>query len=132
MFCSAGLGAFARGRTLAAFAIDPRRERFRCGGGLGADSQPRSLAGGSIQRSLENVPEDGGLRGARRRFRPGNGRGAGHLPDDAGQTSKARPLGMGQIMFTKYIVVVDDDVDVHTTSSLLKARPWITHGQWFG
>jgi 4-hydroxy-3-polyprenylbenzoate decarboxylase len=26
---------------------------------------------------------------------------------------------MGQMMFTKYIVVVDDDVDVHTTSEVL-------------
>ena len=27
--------------------------------------------------------------------------------------------GMGQMMFTKYIVVVDDDVDVHDTSEVL-------------
>jgi 4-hydroxy-3-polyprenylbenzoate decarboxylase len=27
--------------------------------------------------------------------------------------------GMGQMMFTKYIVVVDDDVDVHNTSEVL-------------
>ncbi len=27
--------------------------------------------------------------------------------------------GMGQMMFTKYIVVVDDDVDVHNTSDVL-------------
>jgi len=27
--------------------------------------------------------------------------------------------GMGQMMFTKYIIVVDDDVDVHNTSSVL-------------
>ena len=26
--------------------------------------------------------------------------------------------GMGQMMFTKYIVVVDDDVDVHNTSEV--------------
>ena len=27
--------------------------------------------------------------------------------------------GMGQMMFTKYLVVVDDDVDVHNTSEVL-------------
>ena len=27
--------------------------------------------------------------------------------------------GMGQMMFTKYIIVVDDDVDVHNTSEVL-------------
>jgi 4-hydroxy-3-polyprenylbenzoate decarboxylase len=27
--------------------------------------------------------------------------------------------GMGQMMFTKYIIVVDDDVDVHNTSDVL-------------
>ena len=27
--------------------------------------------------------------------------------------------GMGQLMFTKYIIVVDDDVDVHNTSEVL-------------
>jgi 4-hydroxy-3-polyprenylbenzoate decarboxylase len=27
--------------------------------------------------------------------------------------------GMGQMMFSKYIVVVDDDVDVHNTSEVL-------------
>jgi len=27
--------------------------------------------------------------------------------------------GMGQMMFTKYIMVVDDDVDVHNTSEIL-------------
>jgi len=27
--------------------------------------------------------------------------------------------GMGQMMFTKYLVVVDDDVDVHQTSEVL-------------
>ena len=27
--------------------------------------------------------------------------------------------GMGQMMFTKYIVVVDDDVDVHNTNEVL-------------
>ena len=27
--------------------------------------------------------------------------------------------GMGQMMFTKYIVVVDDDVDVHNTGEVL-------------
>src|SRR5207253_7807677 len=27
--------------------------------------------------------------------------------------------GMGQMMFTKYIIVVDDDVNVHTTSEVL-------------
>ena len=27
--------------------------------------------------------------------------------------------GMGQMMFTKYIVVVDDDVNVHNTSEVL-------------
>jgi 3-octaprenyl-4-hydroxybenzoate carboxy-lyase len=33
--------------------------------------------------------------------------------------------GMGQMMFTKYIVVADDDVDVHNTSDVLfpNARP---------
>ena len=29
------------------------------------------------------------------------------------------PWRMGQMMFTKYIVVVDDDVDVHNTSEVL-------------
>ena len=45
--------------------------------------------------------------------------------------------GMGQMMFTKYLVVVDDDVDVHNTSEVLfrlcsntdpqhacRAEPW--------
>ena len=27
--------------------------------------------------------------------------------------------GMGQMMFTKYIVVVDDDADVHNTSEVI-------------
>jgi len=27
--------------------------------------------------------------------------------------------GMGQMMFTKYLVVVDDDVDMHNTSEVL-------------
>jgi UbiD family decarboxylase len=27
--------------------------------------------------------------------------------------------GMGQMMFTKYIIVVDDDVDVHNTSEVI-------------
>jgi 4-hydroxy-3-polyprenylbenzoate decarboxylase len=27
--------------------------------------------------------------------------------------------GMGQMMFTKYLIVVDDDVDVHNTSEVL-------------
>ena len=27
--------------------------------------------------------------------------------------------GMGQMMFTKYLVVVDDEVDVHNTSEVL-------------
>ena len=31
--------------------------------------------------------------------------------------------GMGQMMFTKYIIVVDDDVNVHNTSEGFR-RPW--------
>ena len=30
----------------------------------------------------------------------------------------ARLWGMGQMMFTKYMIVVDDDVDVHNTSEV--------------
>jgi 4-hydroxy-3-polyprenylbenzoate decarboxylase len=50
---------------------------------------------------------------------------SGETPDTAGGTP-ALPYkimhglwGMGQMMFTKYIIVVDDDVDVHNTSEVL-------------
>ncbi len=43
------------------------------------------------------------------------------LPGASLQSPCGRPpmhglWGMGQMMFTKYIIVVDDDVDVHNTS----------------
>ena len=46
------------------------------------------------------------------------------LPDAGLQSPCGRPpmhglWGMGQMMFTKYIVVVDDDVNVHNTSEVL-------------
>ena len=65
-------------------------------------------------------------------FHPQNDSAAGgeHLPQprlrehqedlpDAGLQIMHGLWGMGQIMFTKYIVAVDDDVDVHNSSEVL-------------
>ena len=68
----------------------------------------------------DELPRDRGHRaaGGRRLPQPCLREHQEDLPD-AGLQNHAWAVGMGQMMFTEYIVVVDDDVDVHNTSEVL-------------
>jgi 4-hydroxy-3-polyprenylbenzoate decarboxylase len=86
------------------------------------------IGGASVKlRHLQNeLPRDRGPRAAGGRCLP-QPRLREHPQDlpDAGLQKSLRTAskhglwGMGQMMFTKYIVVVDDDMDMHNTSEVL-------------